>query len=504
MLFTSLYTAVALLMLRRAFAQTFSSCNPLHTAGCPPDPALAKSVAFDFTKGPSDQFTARGNPTYGPDGVSFTIAKPGDSPQINSNFYIMFGKMEVSMKAAAGAGVVSSVVMQSDDLDEIDWEWLGGDPDNVQSNYFGKGQTTIFNRGGFHSDPNSQTAFRTYTIDWTADQIVWQIDGITVRALRPQDASGQYPQTPMQIKAGIWSGGDPSNEPGTIAWARGPTDYSKAPFTMQLRSLTVTDYSTGTQYQYSGQDGSWQSIVAVGGTVNPSGSGSGGSPVAAANAPAVTSASPSIPAAFAGTHRDPTATHSTPDLGGWSIGPSTLQTVAGTPTTASYPGLPSGWTVTGSGKVVPPSAAASIVPLPTSSALSPESPPPGSGTDGARVTTLWDGQGSAVVVYLPPGQSVVSKSYDERGFLVTGAPVAAPTPGTSPPDRPALVKQSVASPVAKVFTTRSQAVAAERGDGAFAGAGLLAVFMAAFIAYGASLFRSLEGDGRRGGHDLAR
>ena len=129
---------------------------------------------------------------------------------------MMFGKLEVSVKAASGAGIVSSVVLQSDDLDEIDWEWLGADAGSVQTNYFGKGQTTTYGRGAFHPNPGCQSSFKKYTIDWTADQIVWQIDGSTVRALRPQDASGQYPQTPMQIKIGSWSGGDPSNQPGTI------------------------------------------------------------------------------------------------------------------------------------------------------------------------------------------------------------------------------------------------------------------------------------------------
>lgn len=174
-------------------------------------------MAIDLTKGPSDLFNGQGNPTYDSNGVSFTVAKQGDAPQINSKFYIMFGKLEVSLKAATGAGIVSSVVLQSDVLDEIDWEWLGANPSEVQTNYFGKGQTTTYNRGAWHPDPNSQSTFKTYTIDWTADQIVWQIGGQTIRALRRQDAAaGQYPQTPMQVKIGAWSGGDPSNAPGTI------------------------------------------------------------------------------------------------------------------------------------------------------------------------------------------------------------------------------------------------------------------------------------------------
>lgn len=57
----------------------------------------------------------------GPDGAHFRVEKSGDSPTIVSNSYIMYGKFEVTMKAAPGAGIVSSIVLQSEDLDEIDW-----------------------------------------------------------------------------------------------------------------------------------------------------------------------------------------------------------------------------------------------------------------------------------------------------------------------------------------------------------------------------------------------
>jgi hypothetical protein len=118
-------------------AQTYTNCNPTLRSDCPPDTALGKTVNIDFSS-ESDSFTAQGNPTYGSDGVSFTIRQSGDSPQLTSKWYIMFGKVEMSCQAAPGAGIVSSFVLQSDDLDEIDWEWLGADPDEVQSNYFGK------------------------------------------------------------------------------------------------------------------------------------------------------------------------------------------------------------------------------------------------------------------------------------------------------------------------------------------------------------------------------
>ncbi|KAF2436081.1 putative transglycosidase, GH16 family [Tothia fuscella] len=338
-------------------AQTYSNCNPLTQGGCPADTALGKSVNVDFTKGASDSFTPSGNPTYDSNGATFAVAKSGDSPQITSKWYIMFGRVEVVLKAAPGAGIVSSFVMQSDTLDEIDWEWLGADSEQVQSNYFGKGLTTTYNRGAFHADSGSQAGFKTYTIDWTANQIVWSINGQTVRVLTQAAAeANQYPQTPMQVKIGAWSGGDASNSQGTIQWAKGPTDYSRGPYKMQVKSVSVTDYSTGTQYKYGGTSGKWQDIVAVGGSVN-----SGGGSKSGSSAPAITSVSSGQPLPFEGTHRSGSVNTNT-NVYPFVAQPTTLQTSASA-AYSNYPGLPSGWTVSDSGKVVP--GAASVLDIPT-------------------------------------------------------------------------------------------------------------------------------------------
>ena len=265
----------------------------------------------------------------------------------------MFGHVEWVIKAAPGAGIVSSAVLQSDCLDEIDWEWLGGDNGQVQSNYFGKGQTTSYNRGAFHAAPGNHDGFKTYTIDWTSEQIVWQIDGVTVRALRAENAeAGQYPQTPMMIKVGSWSGGDSANAPGTIQWAGGPTDYSGGPYTMYLKSMAVSDYSTGTQYTYSGSAGTWESIKSEGGTINPKG---GSTPANADAAPAVTSSAASAPIPFDGAGSDGSSTWQTPSVWPWvGSATATLQTVS-TASVTTYPGLPSGWRVMEDGRVLPPS-----------------------------------------------------------------------------------------------------------------------------------------------------
>ncbi|MCJ1469478.1 hypothetical protein MMC07_008111 [Pseudocyphellaria aurata] len=351
----------------------------------------------------------------------------------------MFGHVDFVLKPAPGAGIVSSAVLQSDDLDEIDWEWLGADNSQVQSNYFGKGQTTTYNRGAFHADLNNQASFKKYSIDWTAEAISWQIDGATVRTLTPGAASGQYPQTPMTIKIGAWSGGDSANPQGTIAWAGGPTNYANGPFTMQVKSIIATDYSTGTQYTYSGTSGTWDSIQAVGGKVNSS----GGKGVASVGVPppAVTAASNSAPMPFQGTHRDTTSTFVTPNIYPWI--PTTLQKTP-VATVTTYPGLPSGWTVTDDGKVLPPSAAPSTSPppLPTSShSVSPQDSLLEVAGGGLETVTTFDEKGFLTTVTRAVAAVTGAKHYDQQGFLVTNPPEPTSS-GTSPTKMLALADSS--------------------------------------------------------------
>ncbi len=297
------------------------------------------AINVDFTQGSVNSFLpSGGSPTYSADGVTFAVAKPGDAPQLTSIFYIMFGRVEFTMKCAPGNGIVSSLVLESDDLDEIDMEWLGYDSNIVQTNYFGKGNTGSYNRGQFNPAPNNQGQFITYTVDWTADRIVWSVGGTVVRTLSYADANGQYPQTPMQVKFGAWSGGDSSNAPGTIQWAHGPTDYSKGPFSMTVKSILITDYSTGSKYTYGDTSGTWQSIQAVGGQINAN-AGNGAPETVTATAAVASSLSPSVPAGGIGK-----GSSSTPTQTGWPW-------VASSSSSSSS--IPDGWVMTSSGKIIP-------------------------------------------------------------------------------------------------------------------------------------------------------
>ncbi|CAH6722390.1 probable glycosidase Crh1p [[Candida] jaroonii] len=257
------------LLLAAAIVKTVvGNCNPLSASNCDPDPALATSFIEDFKEESKyfDVLQSKGL-SYEDDGLKLSLKDRFDNPSIRSNFYIMFGKVEVVLKAASGQGIVSSFYLQSDDLDEIDIELFGGDDTQFQSNYFSKGDTTTYTRGGYHNTPGSPIDnYLTYTIDWSKDSLSWAVNGDVVRTLYPNDPQG-YPQTPMQIFAGIWAGGDSSNPAGTIEWAGGATTYGPT-YSMYIKSLVVTDYSTGSKYEYSDKSGSWESIDSIDGQIN--------------------------------------------------------------------------------------------------------------------------------------------------------------------------------------------------------------------------------------------
>lgn len=256
----------------------------------------------------------------------------------------MFGRVEVTMKAAPGTGIVSSLVLQSDTLDEIDIEWLGTTNNEMMSNYFGKGETTTYNRGQYHQLGNTQTEWITYTIDWTKDRIVWIADGTVMRELKFDDAEdNQYPQTPMQVKFGSWAGGDPARNPeGTVKWAKGPTDYSKGPFTMSVKNIIITDYSTGKEYRYKDNSGSWGSIEAVDGEVNGNEDGHAVTATATAEGSVMTSDSGIPQGGIARDDSSATATQT-----GW-------------PWTGERPSegaIPEGWRLNAEGRIIPQSNA---------------------------------------------------------------------------------------------------------------------------------------------------
>lgn len=255
-------------------AQTFTACQPLNTTGCPKMEALGANATFLFNEtGISSNgklWTKQNNGKIDWDekaGATFQIDRSGDSPMVASKFYMLFGRLEVVMKAAPGKGIVSSAILQSEALDEIDWEFLGSNTTHVLSNYYGKGNDTYGNRGREYPIGKApQEEFHNYTIDWTKERIQWWLDGKMLRELLPTEALNgkNYPQTPMNVRLGMWAGGDTKhNKPGVVEWAGGATDFSQAPFMMSVREVYVQDYTEAKEYAWPDAldpTGSWEKI----------------------------------------------------------------------------------------------------------------------------------------------------------------------------------------------------------------------------------------------------
>ncbi|OAA34043.1 Concanavalin A-like lectin/glucanase, subgroup [Metarhizium rileyi] len=251
-----------------AAAQVHTSCNPMERE-CPANPAFGTDHNFNFNVTPSGDLweTTTGTVTYNAKtGAAFAINKQGDSPTIRTKFYFFFGRTEILLKVAPGQGIVSSMMWLSDDLDEVDWEFLGSNKTFATTNYFGKGRQDYKN-GGSHPMSGMQDDYHNYTTVWTKESIEWFIDGNHIRTLNSKDANNtlNYPQTPMRLSIGIWAGGDPSLPEGTRQWAGGDTNYANGPYTMYLKSAQVTDFSSGKEYTYGDRSGTWESINIVSG-----------------------------------------------------------------------------------------------------------------------------------------------------------------------------------------------------------------------------------------------
>jgi beta-glucanase (GH16 family) len=276
---TSTFIALAATSLQVAMAQTFTDCNPLEKT-CPADPGLkSSSFSTDFTSGNASwSGAAYTHISYGSNGAEFLIDTNKQAPTIQTDFYFLFGRVDVTMRASPGTGIISSVVLLSDVLDEIDWEFVGGDNAQVQSNFFGKGNTTSYDRVKYLPVSNPQENWHTYSFDWNSDRLQYLIDGNVVRTIGANDAvtnyGHNYPQTPMRLKLGSWCGGCDGSPQGTVEWAGGKTTFEGAPFNMYVKEVKVTTLNPADSYVYGDNSGSWQSIKINGASSSSSGSGS--------------------------------------------------------------------------------------------------------------------------------------------------------------------------------------------------------------------------------------
>ncbi|KAK9441422.1 glycoside hydrolase family 16 protein [Metarhizium brunneum] len=280
------YWTVCLAVLTAASLKDLANCDPLRKdMHCPPDAAFAGKASFDFTTAnwdnvldfwAVDEATANDKKRLDFDtdgnGVAMGMWKPGDAPTLVSSKYLLFGKVSVTLRAAKGNGLITAVVLKSDSGDEIDWELLGAYDNQAQTNYFYDGQA-LFNTYNDTYDlaASSFDAFQKYSLEWTDQFLSFSVND-TIRKVWyvGEIPAAKWPQTPMQVKLGVWSVRNDSDR-GEIAWAGGVPDWGSAPYRGYFQSIEVEDY-TGfcnqtdgyVEYQYDERTAGWQKIRIAG------------------------------------------------------------------------------------------------------------------------------------------------------------------------------------------------------------------------------------------------
>lgn len=233
-------------------------------------PSAKKGISCDFTKDVCDAFEHIDGKavTYGPQGAVSAVDAPLQAPTLVSKKLIFFGRVEVEMQAAPGKGVITSIVLLSDDLDEIDLEAVGSTNDNIQSNTFSRGDQDKLDLLGLLPVGDLTGASDKYTVDWTTDRIEFSVDGAVKRTLRRADIPERYPESSMHLKVGAWVAGYKDGSPDTATWAGGIADFSNGPSSCFFKSIQVTDYAGGSsatdkdvkEYTYGDRTGSAKSI----------------------------------------------------------------------------------------------------------------------------------------------------------------------------------------------------------------------------------------------------
>lgn len=158
---------------------------------------------------------------------------------------------------------------------------LGAFDNQAQSNYYYDGQA-LFNTFNttYQLSSSSFDAFHEYTVEWTDTFLKFSIDGAVRKTWHVGHTTSpdtipahKWPQTPMQLKIGIWAVNGSTADAGEIAWAGGlPKWDKKYPFTAYFNKVEVQDYKGWcedvnpgyVEYQYDERTKGWQDVKVLG------------------------------------------------------------------------------------------------------------------------------------------------------------------------------------------------------------------------------------------------
>lgn len=193
-------------------------------------------------------------------GTKLLLTQNGTAQQgtlLSTTRYWYYGQASAVMRHGSWAGVVNTFIGMSGTKDEIDWEYTTASDQDVETNYYWRGDPEGYTHG--YSVPNttlnsiskprfSAKDWHTYTLNWSPNRLQWIIDGTVVRNLYrkhtlEKDGIYHYPSSPMRLQLSIWGAGDGSFQQGTVDWSGGLIDWSKAEngrFVNMIKSVSIS------------------------------------------------------------------------------------------------------------------------------------------------------------------------------------------------------------------------------------------------------------------------
>ncbi|KAJ1839323.1 putative glycosidase CRH2, partial [Coemansia sp. RSA 486] len=150
----------------------------------------------------------------------------GFGATVDAAHTIEYGRVTARIKTAAVAkGTVTAFIIRNDQIgDEIDFEWVGKEPDVVETNFFYHDILDYGNSKYFNVGADTSADYHDYTIDWSPDAIKWIVDGKTLRTVNRDDTYDSdtkeyhFPAAAGRVGFSIWDGGN-SGAKGTEDWA---------------------------------------------------------------------------------------------------------------------------------------------------------------------------------------------------------------------------------------------------------------------------------------------
>lgn len=149
---------------------------------------------------------------------------------ISSTRFVWYGRIKSTFKTSRGAGVITAFILFSNVQDEIDWEFVGYNLTDAETNFYYQGVLNYTNVRDIDASDTFEN-YHTYEVDWREDRVDWYLDDQLVRTLNKADTwnettqSYHFPQTPSRVQFSLWPGGSSQNAVGTIEWAGGSVDW---------------------------------------------------------------------------------------------------------------------------------------------------------------------------------------------------------------------------------------------------------------------------------------